>query len=73
MLINSLNEMETVVENNESLSWDGWDVLHLTKSPTGWMKPDGVFRNGNWFIQKRYDITEQGWDLPAKLVKKYAK
>ena len=72
MVINSLDTMETIVKNDEALVWDGWDVLHLTKSPTGWMKPEGVFRNDEWFIQKRYAITDQGWELPTKLAKKNA-
>lgn len=68
MLINSLEKMEEIVEKNDSLSWSGWDVIHLTKSPTAWMKPDGVFRNG-WFIQKRFALSENGWELPNKFVR----
>ena len=33
MIINSLEKMETIVENNKSLSWDGWNVVELIKSP----------------------------------------
>lgn len=72
MLINSLEEMETIVENNKSLSWDGWNVLERTKSPTAWTDKAGVFINNVWYIQKRYELNENGWDLPSKFVRKNA-
>ena len=67
MLINSLEIMETIVKNNKSLSWDGWTVVHRTKSPTAWSNQDGAFIDGVWHILKRYELSEQGWDLPDKL------
>ena len=73
MKINSLEQMETIVENNESLEWNGWDVRELTKSPTGWMKPNGMFRNGQWFIQKHYTLDSNGWDIPNKFARIDAK
>jgi hypothetical protein len=72
MLINSLEEMETIVESNKSLSWDGWTVLERTKSPTAWSDKTGVFINKVWYIQKRYDLMENGWEVPSKFVRKSA-
>jgi hypothetical protein len=63
--------METIVDNNKSLTWDGWDVLELKKSPTAWMKPNAIFKNG-WFSTTRFSLTESGWEIPSKLVKKNA-
>jgi hypothetical protein len=65
--------METIVENNKSLEWIGWDVVELQKSPTGWMKPEGILRNGEWFIQKRYNVESDGWDIPNKFVRNNGK
>jgi hypothetical protein len=70
VLINSLEEMETIVGNNKSLSWDGWTVLERTKSPTAWTDKNGILVDKTWFIQKRYELGESGWEIPAKLVKK---
>jgi hypothetical protein len=70
MLIKSLEQMETIVDNNESLSWDGWTVLEAKKSPTAWMEPNAKFIKHEWHTVNRFDITESGWDIPAKLVKK---
>jgi hypothetical protein len=73
MLIKSLEEMETIVDNNESLSWDGWNVLEANKSPMAWMQPNAQFIKHEWHIVNRFDITENGWDIPTKLVKKNVK
>lgn len=73
MKINSLEAMETIVENNKSLEWDGWNVKQITPSPTGWMKSNGMFRNGNWYTQKVYALNFDGWDLPSKFVGNDAK
>ena len=70
MLINSLETMETVVENNEALSWDGWTVIETKSSPTAWMAKDGAYVNGKWVLHKRYDWSENGWNLPSKFASK---
>jgi hypothetical protein len=72
MLIKSLEEMETIVENNDSLSWNGWTVIESKANATGWMKADGAFVKGKWYTQKRYSLNEDGWTVPAKLAKKNA-
>ena len=69
MKINSLEEAEAIVENNDSLGWIGWDIVHYKQSPTAWMKPDGVFKNGVWYLQKQYTLSENGWELPKKLAR----
>lgn len=73
MKINSLEVMETVVENNKALEWDGWNVREVTPSPTGWTKQNGLFRNGQWNIQKYYNLKFDGWDIPSKFVGNDAK
>ena len=69
MKVTSLEKMETIVDNNKALSWDGWTVLETRKDPTAWTKTDGVFINGSWQRQNRYEPTEQGWDIPGKFVR----
>lgn len=73
MIINSLEQMETIVENNKFLTWDGWDVIDSKLDPTGWMNKNGAFIKGKWYIQKRYSISERGWDIPNKLARTNAK
>jgi len=73
MLIKSLEEMETIVENNKFLSWDGWTVVELRKSAMAWMKPNAKFVNHEWYTANRFDVSESGWNVPANLVKKNVK
>jgi hypothetical protein len=73
MLIKSLEKMETIVDNNKFLSWDGWTVVELRKSDMAWMKPNAKFINGEWFTANRFDANEDGWNIPASLAKKNAK
>jgi hypothetical protein len=65
--------METIVENNKSLEWDGWTVKEITPSSVGWSKPNGLFRNGIWNIQRSYSVKFDGWDIPSKFVGNDAK
>lgn len=69
MLIKSLDQMETIVENNRNLHWAGWDVLFLEKNNTAWLKPDGVYKDGKWYTQKKFEITTDGWEIPNKFVR----
>lgn len=68
MLINSLEKMEDVVKNNDNLSWDGWTVIENRTRENGAMSKDGAYVNGKWIVQKRYEVTADGWEIPNKLV-----
>lgn len=68
MLISSLEQMEDIVEKNDSLSWDGWTVLENRTKENGVMSKDGAFVGGKWIVQKRYEATATGWEIPNKLV-----
>jgi hypothetical protein len=68
MLIQSLEEMETIVKNNDELAWDGWTVVSLKPVDSGTMQKDAVFINDKWYLQKRFELTETGWEIPTKIV-----
>lgn len=69
MLIKSLNSMEKIVNENKALTWDGWSVLDRKPAPTAWRSKDGVYVQGKWFLQRRYEITPDGWHIPKKFVR----
>lgn len=69
MNVTSLEQMETIVAKNKSLSWDGWTVLDTKPNPTAWTKVNGAFINGSWQLQNRYEPTEQGWEIPNKFAR----
>lgn len=69
MLVNSLETMESIVANNKSLKWDGWDVLEIIPSPTAWRKPNGAYIDGKWYTRKRFTLSANGWEIPNKLMR----
>jgi hypothetical protein len=68
MKITSLEKMEEIVENNRALSWDGWTVLHSMTNIDGYASKEGVYVKGKWIVQKRYNLTASGWEIPNKFV-----
>lgn len=69
MLISSLEKMEDIVNKNKSLKWDGWDVIHFYPSEKGRTSRWGLRIKDQWFLHKRYSITETGWEIPRKFMK----
>jgi hypothetical protein len=69
MLISSLEKMEAIVKKNRELRWDGWDVIHFYPSEKAKTSKFGQRINNKWCITKRFEVTEQGWDLPNKFVR----
>ncbi len=69
MLITSLEQMANIVSNNKSLSWIGWDVVYRSFAPTGWTDTSGVFIKGEWYSQKKFEITSNGWEIPDRFVR----
>lgn len=67
----SLEEMEKIVSRNKMLSWDGWTVLYTYPNPVGWKDTNGMYdkKKGKWFVQRRYEPTNIGWDIPGKLMR----
>lgn len=68
MLIKSLEQMESIVDSNDNLIWDGWTVVSLKPVKDGMMSKDGIRINNAWFLQKRYEPSKQGWDIPERLI-----
>jgi hypothetical protein len=68
MNVNSLELMESIVDNNESLSWEGWTVIESNLKKNGMLSADGAFVNGEWIVQKRYEPEADGWTIPNRLV-----
>ena len=69
MIVNNLEKMETIVSTNNSLSWDGWNVVELKKSPTAMFKQNGTFVKGAWYLKSVYTVSRDGWRIPDKYVR----
>lgn len=66
MIINNLEKMEKIVKKYPNLSWNGWDVVDRKKSDSGRTSISGVRVNNEWYLQRVYSVTRQGWDIPNK-------
>lgn len=69
MIISSLEQMESIVNKNKSLRWDGWVVLNSYPSDKARTSKNGALVNGVWSIQNRFVPSENGWDIPDKFVR----
>jgi hypothetical protein len=66
MNITKLEQMENIVSANSQLSWDGWNVIHLSKSNTAMFKTNGAYVNGDWYIKTVYSPDQNGWKINQK-------
>jgi hypothetical protein len=68
VLIKDLETMEAIVQKNEVLSWDGWNVVELIGSSTAMLKKNGAYlrSKGAWFIKSVFVPSAEGWSVPNK-------
>jgi hypothetical protein len=68
MRINNKEEMNSIIKNNSNFEWDNWTVVVLTDDD-GYYTKNGVFKNGQWKTQYRYDMVEYGvWEIPDRFL-----
>jgi len=68
MRISNKEEMNSIIKNNSNFEWDNWTVVVLTDDD-GYYTKDGVFKNGKWKTQYRYDMVEYGvWEIPDRFL-----
>lgn len=68
MIVKDLATMEKIVASNNSLSWDGWTVINSYKTDKARTSQYGLFKDGSWYMARRFDSTRNGWDIPSKFV-----
>ena len=66
MIVTNLEKMEKIVARNNNLSWLGGDIVDRKKSESGRTAVNGVRVNGVWYVQRIYQVTRNGWDIPNK-------
>ncbi len=59
------DQAHAVVDKNQFLDWDGYDIITRRRDPKGYSDKRGVFKNGEWWIQFRYPLADDGtWSVP---------
>lgn len=68
MIINTLEQMESIVSKNKNLYWDGWTVVNRYKSDKARISKYGIYFKNNWYMSKRFEPNRDGWNIPEGLV-----
>lgn len=70
MLIDSLEQMEIIVNKNPQLRWTGWDIEHLVEDDYAEYLQIGTYdrSSGKWYRKSVYHCTEKGWEIPESVV-----
>lgn len=70
MIVSNQNDAEEIVSKNSSLSWDGWDIIHLVKDDYAEYLHVGFFDKSTmqWYRKTIYQCIDQGWDLPESVM-----
>jgi hypothetical protein len=70
MIVSNLNDVEVIVKNNPSLSWDGWNIVCLIQDDYAEYLPIGVFDKitRQWYKKTTYPCNDKGWDLPESVI-----
>jgi hypothetical protein len=52
--------IDEFVSKNRNMYFEGWDVIVLRPSHAGWMRRDGVQRDGTWYVKKTVSPNSKG-------------
>lgn len=69
MIISSLEKMESIVSKSKFLYWDGWTVVSAYPSKKASTSKYGMYHNGQWKLQRRFEPTEIGWEIPERFLR----
>lgn len=70
MKISDLQEMESIVNGNPYLKWDGWKVVYLEKDPMADMKKTAMFHNSEWHKAIIFENNDGSWNIPDSILRK---
>lgn len=70
MIIKTIDEASEIVDSNNSLSWDGWNIIHLRQDDYAEYLSIGVFNksDGKWYRKTVFSYDEDGWNIPDELI-----
>lgn len=70
MKISELNEAEKIVDKNPSLSWDGWDIVHIVQDDYAEFLHIGFFdkETNLWYKKFIFECGHDGWDIPDSVI-----
>ena len=70
MKISDLDKMESIVKNNPSLKWEGWDVVFLEEDGDANLKKNAAFVDSKWHKKVVFENSDGAWDIPDSILRK---
>ena len=70
MKISDLNKMESIVNGNPSLKWDGWNVVFLEEDRDANLKKNAAFVDSKWHKRIVFENNGGAWDIPDSILRK---
>lgn len=70
MKIYDIKKMEKIVESNDSLRWNGWDIEYLEKNHNGMYKINGMFEENQWHTKSTFKVEDGYWEIPDSILRK---
>jgi hypothetical protein len=70
MKISDLHKMESIVEGNPSLKWDGWNVVFLEEDRDANLKKNAAFVDSKWHKRIVFENNGGAWDIPDSILRK---
>lgn len=70
MKISDLQKMESIVNSNPSLKWDGWNVVFLEEDRDANLKKNAAFVDSKWHKRIVFENNGGVWDIPDSILRK---
>lgn len=70
MKITDLNKMESIVDGNSFLTWDGWNVVFLQEDKDSSLKKNAAFVDSKWHKKIVFENISGEWNIPDSILRK---
>ncbi len=66
----TFNDVDEIVNKTDGFFWDGWDLFFFVKDSSGFLKKNGLLRNGEWGVKVNIKTDSEGrWLIPDKFLR----
>lgn len=65
----SLEQAETLVELNDNIFWDGWNLVFFNPHIDGFMRQNGMFKNNKWGVKTTQAPGKNGYFVEPRYAK----
>lgn len=71
MILKTLDEAETFVQNTKGFEWEGWNIIKLVQDDYAEFLPIGSFNrnDGKWYRKSVYLYNNDCWEIPDSAAK----